>query len=787
MSNVYSFQNQPVLFNNTISNTITSGTNLSLLNTSTTSQIPLIIYQGSLTTTNNVTMNIGVAGTSNNSGIIRFNYNGASSTSNTLQFGLQGQTGLTIDGNNNIITNGTIVSNLSTGTNLSLLNTASSSQIPLSILQSSLTTSATSQILLGRANTTNNAGLITYTNNTVSSATNTLSLGLVGKPSSLSIDGSGIVTANYSLKIITSSIDLGGAIGEDNVGINALSPVDVTYNYFGYNSGLGNFGKIYYIHISDNHPDNSFFLGNFTTNLTFKTNGSWALEAEFATTACIMKGSITHNGILTISNTSGNTLIVSSTASSSSSVTSNSISTLGGIGVTGQSFFSNNTTSTSTTTGAIVVTGGVGVGGNLNVGGNIVATNALQAIGNTSITTQGLHIQWNRSGANGEGWIINQKGGGGGTIIFGESTLANVVTETFRIGPTGVLSGYNDFTLSRSVNGAQRIVNTNTNSGSLAFTMIELQNNVSSCGLYLNSSTKTDEGGANAATLANNAGALRLQNSASASTITLSGNTTTFANNVAITGSTSLGNVRLNDNPIYLRSGSDNTHGIVYNSTSDGPNIFGFTGGRLSVQSNTPMTWNSTDININRLNITNGNASITHFNFSGTSVNFIRGNTTIDGIVTMNGNLIVTGSVSKGSGTFDIQHPLKNDNKKRLIHSFIEGPRCDLIYRGTVKLTNGIAYVNLDTDCVQKPESAMSAGTFEALCTNPVKYLHNNNTFDKLRGNISGNILTIVCENNQSNANVDWMVIAERKDTFIKKWDCTNEDGYLITEYTQTT
>jgi hypothetical protein len=143
--------------------------------------------------------------------------------------------------------------------------------------------------------------------------------------------------------------------------------------------------------------------------------------------------------------------------------------------------------------------------------------------------------------------------------------------------------------------------------------------------------------------------------------------------------------------------------------------------------------------------------------------------------------LTVNGSVAKSGGTFDIEHP--TEENKRLVHSFIEGPRVDLIYRGTVTLQNGTATVNLDTDAVEEPDCAMSPGTFEALCRNPVKYLHNNDSFNRVKGSISGNILTITCEDLTSSDTIDWMVIAERKDNFIRQWERTNDNGYLRTEY----
>ncbi len=145
-------------------------------------------------------------------------------------------------------------------------------------------------------------------------------------------------------------------------------------------------------------------------------------------------------------------------------------------------------------------------------------------------------------------------------------------------------------------------------------------------------------------------------------------------------------------------------------------------------------------------------------------------------------NVSVVGSISKASGTFDIGHPLYPDTNKRLVHSFIEGPRCDLIYRGKTTLVNGTAVVNIDKECTQSPECAMDEGTFEALCDNPQIFLQNNQTFDRVRGVIAGATLTITCETPAA-VEIEWMVIAERADPFIKQWDRTNPDGYLVTQY----
>jgi hypothetical protein len=83
-------------------------------------------------------------------------------------------------------------------------------------------------------------------------------------------------------------------------------------------------------------------------------------------------------------------------------------------------------------------------------------------------------------------------------------------------------------------------------------------------------------------------------------------------------------------------------------------------------------------------------SSDTHFSLG--TINYA-GN--FGGSVKIYGNLDVTGSVSKGSGGFLIDHPLDPDNKY-LQHSFVESPDMMNIYNGIVVLgTNGEAWVDL--------------------------------------------------------------------------------------------
>jgi len=145
------------------------------------------------------------------------------------------------------------------------------------------------------------------------------------------------------------------------------------------------------------------------------------------------------------------------------------------------------------------------------------------------------------------------------------------------------------------------------------------------------------------------------------------------------------------------------------------------------------------------------------------------------GDINYTGTLYNNGSVK----TFNIEHPLFPEH--RLIHSCIEGPRVDLVYRGQVQLVNGSATVNMDTDSTKNP---MNQGTFAALCTNPQHFLQNNDSFDRVIGKLRGNILAITCENKESSDVINWMVIAERQDAAIKSSDKTDANGSLIPEYT---
>ena len=134
-------------------------------------------------------------------------------------------------------------------------------------------------------------------------------------------------------------------------------------------------------------------------------------------------------------------------------------------------------------------------------------------------------------------------------------------------------------------------------------------------------------------------------------------------------------------------------------------------------------------------------------------------------------------AVSKASGSFRIKHPLPSKNATHdLVHSFVEAPQADNIYRGVVTLVDGSATINLDT------EVGMTEGTYVLLNTNTSCFTSNETDWDSVKGSVLGNILTISCQNTSSTATVSWLVIGERHDQHMKDTDWTDSDGKVIIE-----
>jgi hypothetical protein len=145
--------------------------------------------------------------------------------------------------------------------------------------------------------------------------------------------------------------------------------------------------------------------------------------------------------------------------------------------------------------------------------------------------------------------------------------------------------------------------------------------------------------------------------------------------------------------------------------------------------------------------------------------------------VVVGGNLNVRGALSKASGSFKIDHPLPEKIKTHyLVHSFIEGPKADLMYRGKVALVDGRAVINIDQ------AAGMTEGTFVTLCREIQCFTTNESDWIHVRGNVEGNIITIEAKDSTATSMISWMVIGERKDKHMYDTDWTDENGHVIVE-----
>ena len=139
--------------------------------------------------------------------------------------------------------------------------------------------------------------------------------------------------------------------------------------------------------------------------------------------------------------------------------------------------------------------------------------------------------------------------------------------------------------------------------------------------------------------------------------------------------------------------------------------------------------------------------------------------------------LDVNGSLSKSSGSFRIPHPLpaKADTHD-LVHSFVEAPQADNLYRGRADLTDGAATVDLDA------AAGMTTGTFPLLNRDVQCFIVNNNGWTAVRASVSGSTLTIEAQDATCADTVDWLVVGERHDQHMFDTEWTDDDGRVIVE-----
>jgi hypothetical protein len=146
-------------------------------------------------------------------------------------------------------------------------------------------------------------------------------------------------------------------------------------------------------------------------------------------------------------------------------------------------------------------------------------------------------------------------------------------------------------------------------------------------------------------------------------------------------------------------------------------------------------------------------------------------------IIAENGNVAIRGALSKGSGSFRIPHPVASKTATHdLVHSFLEAPQADNLYRGKVDLVAGSATVNIDT------VAGMTEGTFTALNREVQCFTSNETGWTAVKGFVSENTLTITAQDNSCTDTISWMVVGERKDQHMYDTDWTDDNGKVIVE-----
>ena len=150
-----------------------------------------------------------------------------------------------------------------------------------------------------------------------------------------------------------------------------------------------------------------------------------------------------------------------------------------------------------------------------------------------------------------------------------------------------------------------------------------------------------------------------------------------------------------------------------------------------------------------------------------------------DILITANGGVTVTGTFTKPGGSFRIPHVLAGlTTTTDLVHSFIEGPQADNLYRGRTTLVAGISTVNIDTT------NNMTEGTFVNLNRDVQCFTSNETGWTAVKGSVTGNLLTIVAQDNTCTDTISWMVVGERWD--LHMYDphnpMTDENGKVRTE-----
>ncbi|WP_435355986.1 hypothetical protein [Emticicia sp. SJ17W-69] len=134
---------------------------------------------------------------------------------------------------------------------------------------------------------------------------------------------------------------------------------------------------------------------------------------------------------------------------------------------------------------------------------------------------------------------------------------------------------------------------------------------------------------------------------------------------------------------------------------------------------------------------------------------------TFNGSVAITGNLNVSGSVSKGSGSFKIDHPLDPENKL-LYHSFVESPDMMNVYNGNVVTDEkGFATITL-------PDYFEALNKDFRYQLTPIGSFAQAMVAKKVKDN------QFIIQTDKPNIEISWQVTGIRNDAYAKKFRIPN-------------
>jgi hypothetical protein len=149
-----------------------------------------------------------------------------------------------------------------------------------------------------------------------------------------------------------------------------------------------------------------------------------------------------------------------------------------------------------------------------------------------------------------------------------------------------------------------------------------------------------------------------------------------------------------------------------------------------------------------------------------------------------NGDVLVTGAMSKGSGTFLIDHPLDPLNRD-LRHGFVESNCYGLVYWQSATLVAGEAHVNLDA--LLGFTNGTCAALWNRIMVVAVRHPDGTHVTDDVSVAISGDdagatLLNLASATPGDTAEVRFLICAERADPFMSQAPFVDVSGNFVSE-----